>query len=220
MVSLNKYATLVFDCDGIVLNSNKIKTKAFYKAAIVYGEVHAQTLVDYHVKNGGISRYEKFEYLFTDILCRDINQSELDALLDVFAHEVKRGLLVCSVAEGLDDLRDKTQNANWFIVSGGDQSELRDVFAARKLDHLFDGGIFGSPDTKHCILEREIKSFTIQKPALFIGDSKYDYLAATKAGLDFTFLTKWSEFTDYQNYFLQKKVKIFSDIKDIFALEG
>ncbi len=220
MCSLNEYNALVFDCDGVILNSNKIKTNAFYQAAIVYGEAPAQALVDYHVKNGGVSRYKKFEYLMTDILGRDINQSDLSVLLEVFANEVKQGLLTCSVAEGLDELRDKTQNTSWFIVSGGDQSELRDVFAARKLDHLFDGGIFGSPDTKHCILEREIKSLTVQKPALFIGDSKYDYLAATKAGLDFTFLTKWSEFTDYQNYFLQKKVKIFSDIKDIFALEG
>lgn len=216
---LNEYNALVFDCDGVILNSNRIKTDAFYQSTKAYGEDAAQALVDYHVQNGGISRYKKFEYFISDILNKDINKSELDALLDAFADEVKQGLLTCSVADGLDELRDKTPCASWFIVSGGDQSELREVFAERKLDHLFDGGIFGSPDTKDCILAREIKSQKIKKPCLFIGDSKYDYLAAVKADLDFIFMSEWSEFSDYQAFFLQKKINIVATIKDLPFLE-
>jgi len=56
------YKTLVFDCDGVVLNSNKIKTQAFYEATKQFGHESAQALVDYHVANGGISRYAKFEW--------------------------------------------------------------------------------------------------------------------------------------------------------------
>ncbi|MFH7588150.1 HAD family hydrolase, partial [Oceanimonas smirnovii] len=56
------YVTLVFDCDGVVLNSNKVKTEAFYKAALPYGEAAAQAMVDYHVAHGGVSRYKKFAY--------------------------------------------------------------------------------------------------------------------------------------------------------------
>ncbi|UQB43268.1 hypothetical protein JX580_05170 [Thiomicrospira microaerophila] len=41
-----------------------------------------------------------------------------------------------------------TPRANWLIVSGGDQQELRGVFAARDLAKYFEGGIFGSPETK------------------------------------------------------------------------
>jgi len=55
--SLNEYQALVFDCDGVVLNSNKIKTQAFYEATKQFGHESAQALVDYHVANGGISRY-------------------------------------------------------------------------------------------------------------------------------------------------------------------
>jgi len=58
---LNEYQTLVFDCDGVVLNSNKIKTQAFYEAAKHFGHESAQALVDYPVANGGISRYAKFD---------------------------------------------------------------------------------------------------------------------------------------------------------------
>ena len=35
-INLLQYQTLIFDCDGVVLNSNKIKTQAFYDVAKVY----------------------------------------------------------------------------------------------------------------------------------------------------------------------------------------
>lgn len=194
------YKTLVFDCDGVVLNSNKIKTQAFYDVAKVYGHEPAQALKYYHVQFGGISRYAKFEYLLTEILGKPLEQAELDQLLDNFAHKVKKALLTCEIAIGLDELKAKTANANWLIVSGGDQAELRDLFAKRGLDEYFDGGIFGSPDTKETILAREIKKGNITKPALFLGDSKYDYQASQTAGLDFVFLSEWTEVNDYNSW--------------------
>lgn len=59
---LIEYKTLVFDCDRVILNSNKVKTEAFYQSALAYGEQAAQALVEYHIANGGISRYKKFAY--------------------------------------------------------------------------------------------------------------------------------------------------------------
>lgn len=203
-MSMNKpiteYQTLVFDCDGVVLNSNKIKTQAFYDVAKVYGHEPAQALKDYHVQNGGISRFVKFEYLLNEILKKPLDQTELKQLLDNFAHEVKKALMTCEVAEGLVELREQTKHANWLIVSGGDQAELREVFQARGLDKYFDGGIFGSPDTKDTILMREIANGNIRQPALFLGDSKYDYQAAKTAGLDFVFMSQWTEVNNWSSW--------------------
>ena len=64
MKDVSQYATCVFDCDGVVLDSNQIKTQAFYNATQSYGHEFADQLVNYHLKNGGVSRYEKFEYFF------------------------------------------------------------------------------------------------------------------------------------------------------------
>lgn len=190
------YKTLVFDCDGVVLNSNKVKTDAFYQAALSYGEQAAQALVEYHVANGGVSRYKKFAYFLNTLVpqyAAEISGPTLEELLDTYASYVLQGLLTCDIAEGIHELRKNTPNTNWLIVSGGDQTELRHVFAERGLAEYFDGGIFGSPDTKDEILEREINNGNIQQPALFLGDSKYDYQAASGAGLDFVFLSGWTE---------------------------
>ncbi|MFP3355153.1 HAD family hydrolase, partial [Pseudoalteromonas sp. SIMBA_153] len=78
------------------------------------------------------------------------------------------------------------------------QVELREVFAARGIASLFNGGIFGSPDTKDEILLREITEQNIQMPSLFLGDSKYDYQAASKAKLDFVFISGWTEVFDWE----------------------
>ncbi|MBE0470630.1 MAG: HAD family hydrolase, partial [Methyloprofundus sp.] len=130
MQNISEYKTLVFDCDGVVLNSNKIKTQAFYEATKHFGHELAQSLVDYHVANGGISRYAKFEYFITQILQQSFDDELNQDLLERFAAAVKQGLMNCEIAEGLEQLKAKTPNANWLIVSGGDQQELREVFAA------------------------------------------------------------------------------------------
>lgn len=198
-LNIAEYKTLVFDCDGVVLNSNKVKTDAFYNAALDYGEKAASSLVEYHIANGGISRYKKFTY-FLEHIVRDFSDSALEQLLTKYASCVHSGLLSCDIAPGLGNLRKNTPNSKWLIVSGGDQQELREIFEQRDIHKWFDGGIFGSPDNKEVILSREIEKGNISKPALFLGDSKYDYQAAKSANLDFVFLTNWSEVRDYQSW--------------------
>lgn len=217
IVPLVAYKTLVFDCDGVILNSNKVKTEAFYQAALPYGADAAQKLVEYHVSNGGVSRYKKFTHFLEEIVPTYANQTEgdcLDVLLKNYANKVAEGLLVCEVAEGLVELREKTSMAKWLIVSGGDQSELRWLFARRGLDKLFDGGIFGSPDSKDEILECELKN-NIVGPALFLGDSKYDYQASSAAGLDFVFLSDWSEVTNWKEWCARNYIAHHNNISSI-----
>jgi phosphoglycolate phosphatase-like HAD superfamily hydrolase len=198
-MNISKYTTLIFDCDGVVLNSNKIKTSAFYNAALPYGIKAAEDLRDYHIKHGGISRYTKFEYFLTDIVKEKVERAKIDLLLSNFASEVKKGLQSCEICSGLKNLR-LASKSKWLIVSGGDQNELREVFSSRGLTNFFEGGIFGSPDSKETILSREIKNTNIDFPALFIGDSKYDYHAASNYKIDFVFAYGWTDMTDWNVY--------------------
>ena len=209
MRALTDYHSLVFDCDGVLLDSNRVKTDAFYQAALPFGAEAATALVKYHVANGGISRYKKFEYFLTSIV-RHASVDELDGLLSRYAEHVREGLLTCQVAEGLESLRVALPNSNWVIVSGGDQGELREIFAIRGISSLFNGGIYGSPADKGEILAREIDRKNIGLPALFLGDSRFDYLSAINAGLDFIFVSEWTEFEGWQEYFSGRPVPVES----------
>jgi len=121
----------------------------------------------------------------------------------------------CEVDSGIFSLRELTPSTPWFIVSGGDQAELRKVFAARKLDYLFDGGIFGSPDSKDLILKRELCAKRMNEPGLFIGDSRYDHQASQRAGLDFIFISHWTELDDWDAYCEEHKILSFDNLEDL-----
>ena len=215
MVRLDKYKSLIFDCDGVLLNSNKIKTEAFYQAALPYGADLAQSLVAHHVANGGVSRYRKFSHFLDKIVPVGKIGPDLEELLGIYASRVNEGLMNCEVDSGIFSLRELTPSTPWFIVSGGDQAELRKVFAARKLDYLFDGGIFGSPDSKDLILKRELSAKRMNEPGVFIGDSRYDHQASQRAGLDFIFISHWTELDDWDAYCKEHKILSFDNLEDL-----
>ena len=211
---LKKYKSIVFDCDGVVLDSNALKTHAYFRTAKNLGatDSQAQALVDYHVRLGGISRYHKFDYYLREILSQEATPEAIQTLLDGFSHELEDGLLHCAIAPGLAALRAATPQANWMILSGGDQNEIRQLFARRDLASMFDGGLFGSPDNKDTVLAREKASGNVTMPALFIGDSKYDYQAASRAGLDFVFLSDWTEVADWQVYCQAQQIEVLPNL--------
>lgn len=201
-IDLNKYRSIVFDCDGVVLDSNQLKIQAYMDTALKFGasQEQAQALVDYHILLGGISRYTKFEYFLREILQLEVTEQAMQQLFDDFGADVERLLSDCEIAPGLQRLREATPGVTWLVISGGDQIELGKIFRNRGIDGLFDGGIYGSPDNKDQILARELASGLIELPALFLGDSKYDHVASTGAGLDFIFLSDWTDFDGWQDY--------------------
>ncbi|MDR0579570.1 MAG: HAD hydrolase-like protein [Campylobacteraceae bacterium] len=207
----NRYKTFIFDCDGVILNSNKIKTAAFYKTALPYGDDIAQLLVDYHINNGGISRYEKFNYMLEKISSK---KPTLEELLITYQNEVMNGLLSCDIAKGLTEFRKKSKDIKWIIISGGDEQELRKIFKIRDLSYMFDGGIFGSPNTKDMIVKRELDNKNIIMPAIFFGDSKYDMQVAVRNRFDAVFLYNWTEFKNWQNYCQEQDITCFRDIRE------
>lgn len=216
-IDLTTYKTIVFDCDGVVLDSNITKIDSYFRTAKKLGatDAQAQMLVDHHVEFGGISRYPKFVWYIEEVLKEKATKAAVQEYLDAFSLAVKRGLMRCKIADGLHALRHKTPNAKWMIVSGGDQEEIRGLFDKRELTDLFDSGLFGSPDNKDEILAREKENGNIIFPALFIGDSKYDHQASTRAGLDFLFLNDWTDVPDWKAYCAENSINVYRNIKSI-----
>lgn len=217
MQNLNSYQTLVFDCDGVVLNSNFAKIEAYREVALQFGAnaQQAEALVQHHIQLGGISRYPKFEYFLREIMHIMVTQDDIQQLLDRFTQLVRAKLSHCQISPHLARLRQVTANARWMMISGGDQQELRDVMYQRDLQQYFDAGIFGSPDNKQVILAREIAQGALLKPALFIGDSHYDFFSANEAALDFVFLHGWTDVEDWQDFCREHQITAMVDLGEL-----
>jgi len=172
-------------------------------------------LVNHHIEFTGISRNIKFAYFLETILKKPVDESSMNHLLRQLNIEVERLLENCDIAEGLEKLREKTKQAHWMIVSGGDQEEIIRLFSRKSLLKYFDVGIFGSPDSKEEIVARELKKTTGQPPALFIGDSKYDYQVAKKNNLDFIFLSDWTNFFEWKHFCKENNIKVHQKLDDL-----
>ena len=59
--------SLVFDFDGVIINSHKIKTLAFYNIFKFYGKNFGLKAKKYHLKNIGKPRYIKFKFILKKI---------------------------------------------------------------------------------------------------------------------------------------------------------
>lgn len=211
-----RWRTWVFDCDGVLLDSNRLKSEAFHAAALPYGETAARALESYNRTHGGITRQAKFRHLFAGILERRDFEPELEAALARFAEIVARALRSCPEASGLRELlaRIAAAGGRCLVVSGGAQDEVRDALEARGLARFF-AGIYGNPDTKDAILARESAAGVLVAPAVFVGDSRYDHEAASRAGLDFLFAAYWSEFADWRRYCADNGLTAISRLSDL-----
>jgi len=212
---IKSYKSIVFDCDGVILNSNRIKTEAFRHIASPYGNDLANKLVKYHVENGGVSRYKKINYFCRAILNKEDCNAVEQNLLIKYGSYVKEQLALCETVGNLEDYREKFRDGSWLIVSGGDQQELREVFDIRGMSDLFDCGIYGSPRTKEDILAELIENGSVQAPALFIGDSKYDHEVSMEFGLDFLFVYNWTEMNDWRAYCKENSVDFCGSVGDL-----
>ncbi|MEE9331800.1 MAG: HAD hydrolase-like protein [Methylophilaceae bacterium] len=216
-LDLTKYKTIVFDADGVILDSNITNIDTYFRTAKKFGAsaVESQTLVDYHLTMSGIGSYPKFKWFIETVLEQEATPDRIDEFQDAFWLAVKRGLLSCRLADGLNELRQKTSHANWVVVTETDENQIQTLFKEREIAQLFDGGIFGSPYNKDEILSREKQNGQIKMPALFIGDCQYDYEAATRAGLDFVFVTDWTDVSNWEAFCEQNQIHVCRNIKSL-----
>ena len=110
---LTKYKTIVFDCDGVVLNSNKVKVDAYFEVAKLNGgtDAQAQAFVDHHVSQGSFPRNGKIEHYLTSIKQEAITPEKIARYIQTFEMILDKTLMECEIAQDLIALKTATENA-------------------------------------------------------------------------------------------------------------
>lgn len=211
------YKNFFFDCDGVILDSNNIKTNGFYEACNAFGHDCAMQIVNYHKENGGISRYKKFKYFIKNILEYPFTDELYQKLLYKYSVSVSSQLLECKIAEKINFYRDLFDSSNWYIISGGDQKELRELFKKRSIDKYFNGGIFGSPKNKYQIFEDLFSHIKDKDSCIYLGDSLYDFEVASFFRIDFRYINEWSEFKNLKIHAEENNIKIHKNLSSFFG---
>ena len=175
--------TIIFDFDGVILNSNYIKTKTFYDLFKSYGKKIANNAVKYHLNNMGIPRQRKFKNIYKNILKKKISKTTLDNLEFEFKKKSLKKIHRLNVSEPLNNfIKKKSKNYNFYISTGAPKKEVIDVLKKKKLFKNFKK-VYGPPSKKaHHI--NIIKKFN-KSDIIFIGDSLEDYNSANKCKIKF-----------------------------------
>ncbi len=171
----------VFDFDGVIAESTEIKTEAFRR--LFDGDERA---VDYHEANMGVSRYDKFRHITTEILGRSYTPEDERRLGERFSELVVDEVVSCPLVPGARDLLERLAGElPQFVASATPEEEVRRIVELRGLDALFRG-VYGTPSTKGEILRRIVSEWQFEPTeVLMVGDASSDLQGAREAGVRF-----------------------------------
>lgn len=181
----SKLKAIFLDCDGIILESTKIKTRAF--ANLFKSEpTHVPDILDYHLRHAGVSRYRKFDYIYREILNQPLTKKKRTELAEQFGRYIRQAVLTCPLVPGMRVFLHRFHKRfHLYVVSGTPQAELRSILTRRGLSPFFRG-VYGSPRDKTTIMGAILKNEGYYpREVLAVGDAREDLLAAQNHGVPF-----------------------------------
>ena len=91
---------MVFDCDGVLIESNRVKTLAFGQTVSEFGQEAMDRMMAYHRENGGMSRWKKFEWFYREVACAPLSDEMMDRLCDRFTRLCLDAVLAAPMVPG------------------------------------------------------------------------------------------------------------------------
>ncbi|OYU85080.1 MAG: haloacid dehalogenase [Flavobacterium sp. BFFFF2] len=181
------YQVIFWDFDGVILESNAIRDLGFERVLADFPVYQVAQLLDFHRKNGGLSRYVKFRHFFETIRGEELTDELLAHYTGKFSEIMLQLLKDPSllIEETVDFIQRNYQNYTMHIVSGSDQTELRELCSSLGLAAYFKS-IHGSPTPKKQWVGDLLDQYGYDRSqCILIGDAHNDFDAAQHNGIDF-----------------------------------
>lgn len=182
------FKVIFWDFDGVIIESDHVRVEGFKEVLRNFSSDKIGQLLDFHARNGGLSRYVKFRYFYENILNRKVSGEEVNRLASEFS-AIMRNKLASQHVIIQDSLRFIQKNHKkgivQFIVSGSDREELRYLCSELGIASYFKE-IQGSPTPKNQLVKDLLTRYDIELASVvLIGDSMNDYEAARVNGISF-----------------------------------
>ena len=170
------WQAIIFDFDGVVVESGKIKTQAFAELYHPYGEDIVTAVVQFHTQNGGMSRYRKFRHFQEHFLSKppltEVEEKQLDIR---FSELVVEAVIAAEAVPGAVELiRQQSGKIPLFVASGTPETELKVIVERRGLAPYFTE-VRGAPALKKTIIAEILSAHALSpESVLMIGDAMAD----------------------------------------------
>lgn len=180
MKHYNKYNIILWDFDGVIMDSMPVRDSGFEQVLKDYPTAQVSELLNFHRTQGGLSRYVKFRYFFEEVRREKISEKEVQALANRFSKIMLENLINPKylIADSLNFIQENPQKQDFHIVSGSDEKELQKICSGLNIDTFFKS-IKGSPTPKNKSVADLLSSNNYkQEEVCLIGDSINDLEAA------------------------------------------
>ncbi|MEM7049143.1 MAG: HAD family hydrolase [Acidobacteriota bacterium] len=176
---------VVFDFDGVILESTEIKTRAFADLFADRPE-HREAILRHHLENVGLSRYRKFEWIYRELFAEPLSDEASRQLGERYSAIALEQVMACPMVPGARQvLADLVGKLPAFVASGTPQVELRQIVAERGLGPYF-AEVHGAPRPKEAILEDLLQRHRLApREVVMVGDGMTDLRAAQAVGTRF-----------------------------------
>lgn len=196
MPHVKDYDVYIFDCDGVILDSNNLKLDAM-AMALASSNIEpciVAACTEYFKNNFGRSRYHHVEHFFKNIIPLESEaetNKKIEHIIKIYAENCVRLYQTAKINSGfLEFIIPTAKVSSCYVASGSDQEELQQVFKDRDLDVFFDA-IYGSPTSKYENVKKIVSRYPGKEIVMF-GDALSDLLAATENNIDFVFVSSLS----------------------------
>ncbi|MGO3182959.1 MAG: HAD family hydrolase [Aequorivita sp.] len=180
MKHFTEYRVILWDFDGVIMDSMPIRDSGFEQVLKEYPTEQVSRLLEFHQAQGGLSRYVKFRHFFEDLRGETVTDKQIQELANRFSKIMLENLINPKylIEESLNYIKENYQNQNFHIVSGSDEKELNKICSGLNIDSYFKT-IKGSPTPKNKLVADIIKKYEYKnKNVCLIGDSINDLEAA------------------------------------------
>jgi len=176
---------VILDFDGVVLESNAVKTEAFRDVFARFPE-HAEAMMEFHRAHVSLTRFAKFDRLL-ELMGRAGDSVLRDDLAADFSRQTLERIVAAPFVPGAEAfLRDVTPRVPVYLASVTPAHDLALILARRDLAKWFRNVYacppWTKPDAIRDVIGREGAAPT---QALLIGDSAGDQRAARMTGVHF-----------------------------------
>ena len=175
---------LILDFDGVIVESNDVKTEAFRRVFSRFPE-HADAMMQYHHAHVSESRFTKFAHLVMHRMGRSEADPLMAELADAFSKETVDLVSECEPVAGARELLEVAAAAvPVYLASVTPQADLDAILHRRRLTRFFTRAYGCPPWTKPDAI-RDIVGASGTEGVLLIGDSAGDQRAARATGVEF-----------------------------------
>lgn len=187
--SLHPIDLVVFDCDGVLLDTMAAKIEAFRTWVPEKHLGLQQTFMDAVMHGFGKSRRYHIEHFYSTILGETPDSVFLDAEVDRFTGICEPMCASAAWRAGSQEFVEAciAAGVRRYVLSGTPQQPLEAMLESTGASDLFDV-IIGSPPAKPESMERILaETATPAHRTVFIGDANADQLAALHVGAHFVY---------------------------------